>query len=187
MWPVRFFVCAGSLFALVLSADSSSSSTQSYFAISGTVTGTITGTSEATSPTGSYTSYSSTITITNATAVLGSVASIVGAVNSSASSSIISSSSQILLQGSATTSATNETASGTATSTSGKIIFGTLFSGVKIQNANPSAQQSSQQIRNHATTTLNSVHGNLATSPRSQRTTLHSTFPTTLHQTKISP
>jgi hypothetical protein len=102
------------LIALASSAESSSSSIESQLIFSSSATGPITGLSEATVPTGSYLSYSSTITAYDTAGVLGSIAS------ETPSTNVISSSSQILLEGSvatATTGAASSNPSATSTST----------------------------------------------------------------------
>ena len=113
------------LIALAKCTDSSSSNSNSQIILSGSVTGSITGSSEATLPTGSYLSYSSTITDSTTSIILGSVtnaASVMGTGNQSSSTSFASSSSQIFLKGSVTT-AINGTgsANSTATSTSSSV------------------------------------------------------------------
>jgi hypothetical protein len=82
------------------------------------LTGQITGSSEATSPTGSYTSYASTITASTTPGILGSIpngATILGTGNVT---SYISVSSQIILQGSSTATVNGTNAIGTTTSSS---------------------------------------------------------------------
>jgi hypothetical protein len=111
------------LLTLVTSVESSSSS-DSQIVLTGSVAGPITGSSEATLPTGSYISYSSTITVSTTSGVLGSmtnIASVIGTGNLSSTTNVISTSSQILLQGSVTTSINgtgSENTKATSTSTS---------------------------------------------------------------------
>ena len=122
MSPSLLIICVYLL--LGASCDDSLSSSGSLLILSASLTGPITESSEATSPTGSYVSYSSTITVSTTSGVLGSISNVatpIGAGNISASATgVISSSSQIVLQGSVTTTALNGTglANATATSTS---------------------------------------------------------------------
>src|SRR5450756_2167182 len=92
-------------FVYIFITSTSAQSSDSLLLLSGSsLTGPITGSSKATSPTGSYASYSSTITAAS-TAISDGVTVIgTGTVNVT---SYISLSSQIILQGSSTTNATN--------------------------------------------------------------------------------
>ena len=102
MLPVRR-LCFVYIFITTASAQSS----DSLLLLSGSsLTGPITGSSEATSPTGSYASYSSTITASTTSISDGVTVVGTGTVNVT---SYISLSSQIILQGSSTTNATNAT------------------------------------------------------------------------------
>ena len=120
MLPSLLLICGYLL--LRASCDDSSSSSGSLLILSVSLTGPITGSSEATVPTGSYVSYSSTITVSTTSGVLGSITNIassigIGNVSSPSTTNTISSSSQLLLQGSVTTPL-NGTASENATTTS---------------------------------------------------------------------
>ena len=121
MLPSLFLVC--SCLLLGASCDTSISSSGSLLILSASFTGSITGSSEATLPTGSYVSYSSTITVSTTSGLLGSISNVAtsigaGNVSSSSMTNVISSSSQIVLQGSVTTTALNATGSINATATS---------------------------------------------------------------------
>jgi hypothetical protein len=117
------FACACLLW--IATCDTSGSTSGSLIILSASVTGSITGSSEASVPTGSYESYSSTVTAstTSGELGLGSITNVgtpmaTGNVSSSpTTTNIISSSSQLLLLGSVTT-ALNGTDSLNATATS---------------------------------------------------------------------
>ncbi len=115
------FVCA--CLVWIATCDPSGSSSGNLIILSASsITGSITGSSEASVPTGSYVSYSSTVTISTALGVLGSIGNVdtsmgIGNASSPTTTDIISSSSQILLQGSVTT-VQNMTGSVSATATS---------------------------------------------------------------------
>jgi hypothetical protein len=104
MLPVRL-LC----FVYIFITSTSAQSSDSLLLLSGSsLTGPITGSSEATSPTGSYASYSSTITVS--TTSISDGVTVVGTGTGTVNvTSYISLSSQIILQGSSTTNATNAT------------------------------------------------------------------------------
>ncbi len=93
-------------FVYIFIAAASAQSSNSLLLISGSsLTGPVTGSSEATSPTGSYESYSSTIT----TSVESAITNGVTVTGTGEVTSYISVSSQIILQGSSTSNITNAT------------------------------------------------------------------------------
>ena len=101
MLPPRL-LCFVYIFVTATSAQSS----DSLLLLSGSsLTGPVTGSSEATSPTGSYESYSSTIT----TGIESAITDGVTVVGTGDVTSYISISSQIILQGSSTSNITNAT------------------------------------------------------------------------------
>lgn len=106
----------------IATCETSGSTSGSLLILSASITGSITGSSEASVPTGSYVSYSSTITVSTTSGELGSISNVAtsigtGNVSSFSTTDVISSSSQLLLQGSVTTTL-NGTGSVNATATS---------------------------------------------------------------------
>ena len=111
----------------IATCDTSGSTSESLLILSSSITGSITGSSEASVPTGSYISYSSTVTISTTSGILGSISDVAtsigtGNLSSHSTSNVVSSLSQLIIQGSVTT-ALNETGSVnvTATSTSSSV------------------------------------------------------------------
>ena len=106
------FVC------LFIAGTSAQSASNSQILLSGSsLTGPVTGSSEATSPTGSYASYSSTITASTTSGIEGSAPSGVTIVADGNATSYISVSSQIILQGaSIAVNSMNATATSTSSS-----------------------------------------------------------------------